>query len=452
MKFHQIPKISTYIPLLHSAVKTPYPSANSGQKMAEISNKTLPPAQHSQPSRKNKRAWRKNVDLSEVDKGLEKVRDDKITSGYLHSHCLVSTPANIWISAVVAELPSSELFVTDTTGEVAIRDRAAKKRKLLRADEILAQRSAVPALEGRVRVTGNVTNGIIVSQTKKSSVNGKDYERLRKIAYGGQTVTKDVIEESHFSADFDPWVDHVTAVERKRLAAEGALKDVQKEVEAQLGTVSFLNKRVPLKEPTTLKTPPISQAADGRQVKSVRKPAAEKSYNPTFQEWSQRLERLGAAEAEAELKRLEAAAKEAERQRMIEQTQREVEEDIARGLDNSDWESEWDGIQSETEQVPAKKRPERKTPAQRNKTKRRKEEEALKKHEQKQREKDQQSQMIKKLAKEVKAAERLKEEQKQSLAIVEDVESSDDGDDVELRRRRPFGKKYVILFGYHEYH
>jgi nucleolar protein 53 len=38
----------------------------------------LPPAQYSQPSRKGKKAWRKNVDVSEIQEGLEQVREDLI--------------------------------------------------------------------------------------------------------------------------------------------------------------------------------------------------------------------------------------------------------------------------------------------------------------------------------------------------------------------------------------
>lgn len=36
------------------------------------------PSQYSQPSRKGKKAWRKNVDVSEVNKGLEVLNDEII--------------------------------------------------------------------------------------------------------------------------------------------------------------------------------------------------------------------------------------------------------------------------------------------------------------------------------------------------------------------------------------
>ena len=38
----------------------------------------LPPQQHTQPSRKGKKAWRKNVDITEVQAGLEEVREEVI--------------------------------------------------------------------------------------------------------------------------------------------------------------------------------------------------------------------------------------------------------------------------------------------------------------------------------------------------------------------------------------
>jgi nucleolar protein 53 len=39
------------------------------------------PQQHKQPSRKGKKAWRKNVDVSDIQEGLEVVRDEVI-KGY----------------------------------------------------------------------------------------------------------------------------------------------------------------------------------------------------------------------------------------------------------------------------------------------------------------------------------------------------------------------------------
>jgi nucleolar protein 53 len=40
------------------------------------------PHQYKQPSRKGKKAWRKNVDVSEVEKGLDE-RNDQIIKGFV---------------------------------------------------------------------------------------------------------------------------------------------------------------------------------------------------------------------------------------------------------------------------------------------------------------------------------------------------------------------------------
>jgi nucleolar protein 53 len=46
------------------------------------------PQQHKQPSRKGKKAWRKNVDVTEIQEGLEEVREELI-KGYELTHLLI---------------------------------------------------------------------------------------------------------------------------------------------------------------------------------------------------------------------------------------------------------------------------------------------------------------------------------------------------------------------------
>ena len=40
------------------------------------------PSQHNQSSRKGKKAWRKNVDIGEVEQGLEGLRQEERVTGY----------------------------------------------------------------------------------------------------------------------------------------------------------------------------------------------------------------------------------------------------------------------------------------------------------------------------------------------------------------------------------
>lgn len=39
------------------------------------------PAQHNQPSRKGKKAWRKNVDIQDVEEGIEELRAEERATG-----------------------------------------------------------------------------------------------------------------------------------------------------------------------------------------------------------------------------------------------------------------------------------------------------------------------------------------------------------------------------------
>ena len=104
----------------------------------------------------------------------------------------------------------------------------------------------------------------------------------------------------------------------------------------------------------------------------------------------------------------------------------------------SEWDedSEWEGVQSGGEELkPSVKRPERKTPAQRNRIKRRKEEERRLRHESKIRVKKAQAEQIKQIAKAV--AER--DAQLALEGAEQNDDSSSEGND-EILRRRQLGK------------
>ena len=319
----------------------------------------------------------------------------------------------------MAEKPSSELFIFDTAGSKDIEAEVRKRHKPLKVDEILAQRSAVPAVSSKKRPSA-LGDGIVRPKPKKARVSAKDYDKLRAIAYGGDQVKKDIIQIGD-AATHDPW------------AMTEAPQDPK---------FSFLDKKKPVREPETLKNAPISLAANGKPIPALRKPEAGKSYNPTAGDWSDLIEREGKKEVEAELKRRKEAQEDAERQVRIvaAAAEAEAEDDNA----ESAWESEWEGIESEVEGGALnKKRPERKTPSQRNKINRRKEAERKAKHDAKLKARDQQLQQIKKLRKEVEAKEKA-EAAAQALAVVNDDTSSDEGEEV-LRKKR-FGKAGYVIF------
>jgi len=394
--------------------------------MAEPS--ILPPQQHLQPSRKGKKAWRKNVDITQVQHGLEELREELIKGG------------------PIAEKASAALFTTDTAGSAAIRAKHHVGRPL-KADEILARRSAVPAVDTRKRkapedaawarkvaeVAGRVTDGVVVKRRKRDGVGRTEYERLRRVAYGGDAQHKDIVRVSEEGATYDPWA---LAAERDGVAAAGN---------------GWLEEKKAVREPPTLKRKPVSLAKNGKAVPAVAKPHAGKSYNPAFTDWDALIQREGGKEVEAERLRLEEARREQEIQELRERARREEELEQAGYSSNweSEWESEWEGIVSEAEEQEslAMKRPERKTKAERNKITRRKEEASRKLHEEKMKKREQQLAQVKILAAE--AAEKEMQARMQLSRTTED--SSDDEAELQLRRRRlgahrvPEGPLEVVL-------
>ncbi|KAF9892584.1 hypothetical protein FE257_000986 [Aspergillus nanangensis] len=353
------------------------------------------PKQFAQPSRKGKKAWRKNIDVTEVQEGLRLLKDEEIKGG------------------VLAEKPSEELFTIDTTGSADIRKVHQKKRKPLKSDEILAQRSAIPAVDTRKRLNSNVTDGVIEPKNKKQKsdwVSRKEWLRLKQVAKENNPGKK-----SQGDALYDPWAeegDTTPAMDDPRF--------------------DFLHKPKAKVEPETLKRAPISLAANGKPIPAVRVPGAGTSYNPSFQEWDRLLQEQGEKEVEAEKKRLEEERQEQERQRMIEEAQNDD------GEVKSDDESAWEGFESEYEKPDwlNKKRPERKSKTQRNKINRRKEAERQAKWEARMKEKEGQILNAQAMAEEVKQRE-LERAQNPG------EDSSDEGDDTVLRRR-PLGGKINV--------
>lgn len=371
---------------------------------ARTGDSTEAPNQYSQPSRKGKKAWRKNVDVTEVQKGLEDLNEEIIRGG------------------VIKEKDSADLFTIDVQGDSQISKRHPKhaSKKGLKADEIIAARSAVPAVSMRKRPgEGKISDGLVpAKRVKKDWVSNKELSRLKRVADGQHDNTIEVRD-----ATYDVW---------------GAAPEPNP-VEAVVASTKPV-----IKAPKTIKQKPISLLASGKQVAAVPKPTGGYSYNPDFHEYEARLNAESEKAVEAERKRL--AAEEAERQRQEAAARSAAEADAAEArAELSEWEddSEWEGFTSGVEDGdrPELKTPKRKTQTQRNRAKRRKEEEALAKHRAAMKERRAQEQRIKEIAEEV-----AQREANRQLALhsgaQDDVEELDDieADDVSKLRRRQIGK------------
>ena len=194
-------------------------------------------------------------------------------------------------------------------------------------------------------------------------------------------------------------------------------------------TSNFLERRKTKVAPSTLQEAPISMTASGKAVRAVQQPNGGTSYNPSFNDWDDLLTQEGQKEVEAEKKRRALAEAEAEKAAKIAATAAAIDEAAGR----TDEESAWEGFESGNEALESlkRKRPDRKTQSQRNRTKRRKEAERQTRHENK---------MVNrlKLAAGLKAVTKVDSTNESGEALVEKDKDvlPDSGDDTKLRRRR----------------
>lgn len=309
---------------------------------------------------------------------------------------------------MLAEIPSEELFVVDTVGSQAVRKSHLKNRKPLKSEEILAQRSAIPAIDTHKRPNSNVTDGILEPATKKIRsdwVTNREWKRLKEVAKTAEVEKKNEQEV----ASYDPWAEP----ERHPMDRP---------------EFNHLEKPKSKVAPPTIKQAPISLAANGKSIPAVKSPHPGISYNPVFQDWDELITKEGEKEIEAEKARLAEQKAEEERHAKIVAAQGDD------GEVKSDDESEWEGFGSEYEapQGLKKKRPERKTPAQRNKAKRRKEAEQKAKWDAQMKKREKQVAQIGPMMK------TMKEKEKARMQLQKNDDSSEEGDDTVLRRR-PLG-------------
>lgn len=352
------------------------------------------PQQHKQPSRKGKKAWRKNVDLSEVQEGLESLREEIRHGG------------------PISEKPSDELFVLDTAGSEEIKKKH-RLQKPLKVDEILAQRSAVPAVGSRKR-DARITDGVLEPASKRQKKDWVGKKELQRLKQGLDTPSHLSSERLEDGADFDLW-------------SSAPAQTLETSVD------EYIPKVQPKVAPDTIRRAPVPITASGRPVRAVQNPDAGTSYNPSFEAWDDLLTRAGEKEVRAEQARLEKARLEAEREARVAASAAEADRE-----GETDYESAWEGFETDNDEATLKKqRPERKNQTQRNKIKRRKDAERLAKHEAAMGKKQKQTEdSIMALV----TAEEKKELARQEEGQGEQLQYDEDGEQL---RRRKLGNRNV---------
>ncbi|KAL0569997.1 hypothetical protein V5O48_011965 [Marasmius crinis-equi] len=352
------------------------------------------PSQRSQSSRKGKRAWRKNVDLDEVEEGLEEIRSEERVHGYasMSSLSLRGSLTRTFRSAL-HKLADNELFYVDTEADEKIRNSLPRfSTSQLTSAKILAQRSAVPAVYSR----NNSTN----SASKRKAVSQADKERLlrqakkprkgplnsivdeaddkwggAKAAGGIPIVLLDlrvlternpgVSEAVKQSGQYDPWatIEEPQAVDEDDNFGAEEIKNFKKPAPK------------PPKHPSSSSSLPDPRKAI--QLSAVPTPHAGMSYNPPVAAHQELLLQAHSAEEKKE--------KEAEKTREVKERMQKAKELEEIGVNNprpgmtidEPGDEEEEEEETPTGEVITKKMPERKTKAQRKKEARRLEEKRI---------------------------------------------------------------------------
>ncbi|KAK9467375.1 ribosome biogenesis protein Nop53/GLTSCR2 [Lipomyces arxii] len=216
-----------------------------------------------QPSRKGKKAWRKNVDVSQVESGLDRARDETIKIGM-----------------PLTNASSDLLFAVDSTPDEAGLRKVGKKP--LKVDEILSQRSAVPPLLSHKRGIEDEAAQL----KKKGKVQGVTYKELGRLlrvagrtADGKSSMAAIEAESREMSDVYDPWGESTKPADAKISARESRRLAKSAEHIKLSQTVSFAKPQQP---PSTLSHAPLKFKEGG---KAISVPEDGKSYNPSLDSW-----------------------------------------------------------------------------------------------------------------------------------------------------------------------
>ncbi|KAI9025799.1 ribosome biogenesis protein Nop53/GLTSCR2 [Phycomyces nitens] len=339
-----------------------------------------------QPSRKGKKAWRKNIDITGVEDGLEVMRSEERVRGK-------ATP-----------LEDHQLFTIDTVGDNKVKRQLAKD-KPLRVDEILAERSAVPAVKGRALGPG-------AKPAAKGKPSKYTQEKIEKIAKRKAEESSAPVNKKNKKANqtntYDLWAD-APAEEKNPY-----LEDVRTHKP---------------KAPVTMEQTPKALV----NHVNVVVPDAGASYNPSMEEHQKLLEKAHSVE----LKKVEAAKKLDEQlayRKELDDLAHELEEHNAH-VNGEIAEEEEEIDEGATEAEKKKQNEIRKTRTKRNKERKAQLERALR--EQKQHERN--------IRKQIDKLEAIEEELAQRYADLENLSVKRDAhrEAESLAGKKRLGKHYV---------
>ncbi|CAI4038906.1 hypothetical protein SMKI_06G2580 [Saccharomyces mikatae IFO 1815] len=232
-------------------------------------NVTKKPSQYKQSSRKGKKAWRKNIDISEVEQYMEKKIDHEITHG----------------TSDMASLQNDALFQVDVEGDKILKKKLIKRnqiKKILKSKEIL---NAVKT-NSKIAALNHHKNSSNKNSNKIQGVSKHELKKLMALAgrvHGESKIKNRVAKDGLIKTTAgDLWGAESSSRKQKVKLPSGIELDVEKkgQIPDELLKKSTTSWSVASVRPRTLDIEPIA-------VKEFTEiPHGGKSYNPNDKAWS----------------------------------------------------------------------------------------------------------------------------------------------------------------------
>lgn len=222
------------------------------------------PAQYKQSSRKGKKAWRKNIDLTDIEQSIETKKEHEISHG----------------TSNIETLKDDALFQVDNTGDASLKSRLIKRKQIkknLRSKEILDAVKTNSKVDAVKHLKHDEKKG------KVQNVSKKELKKLMALAgkLDGESKIKNQMARDGLvkSGSHDLWgAKEVTKV----FTPAGISIDVNDKVEIPEALLknSTTGWSIASVKPKTLDVAPV-------QVREYEEmPHAGKSYNPHKMDWS----------------------------------------------------------------------------------------------------------------------------------------------------------------------
>lgn len=223
------------------------------------------PKQTKQTSRKGKKAWRKNIDIEDIQDGLETVREVERDVGVKD----------------MSMLQTDQLFQVDIDGDEKLKTKKERNSKPMKADEILGRRSKVPALNASHKA----------KRSQREGLSKKEVHKLLDRAGKNPYSTRNLVERQGLgkAPDYDLW-----GSEEAKPAKDSFISDLKQATSHNVATVA----------PKTLKETPLSLKKNREKEDAVSLPHAGKSYNPTIEAWQTLIQEAHENESKREAHRL----------------------------------------------------------------------------------------------------------------------------------------------------